>query len=233
MNNELIEVALRTILVLIILFVLTKIMGKKQLSQMNFYDYLIGITIGSIASDISLDLEHNLISGIISLCIYAFSGVAVTYLCLKNLTLRKIILGTPTLLINKGNILIKNLRKEGIDINDLEEEARLNGFFELDKIDYAILETNGQISFLANIKSSYVTNENMNIKLKENSLDINLIQDGKILYENLEIIGKTSKWLDKKIKEKGYNNYKEIFLFKYRSDKETIIYDYQKNTANL
>jgi len=228
MDNELISVALRTILVLIILFVLTKIMGKKQLSQMNFYDYLTGITIGSIAADISLDLDRDLIAGIISLSIYALSGILVTYLCLKNLTIRKILFGSPTILIDKGNLLIKNLKKEGIDINSLEEEARLNGFFELDKIDYAILETNGQISFLSNIKDSYVTNKDMKIKLKENTLDINLIQDGEVIYKNLEIINKKISWLDKKIKEKGYNNYKEIFLFKYKNDNELTIYDYEK-----
>ena len=228
MNNEILSVALRTILVLVALFILTKIMGKKQISQMNFYDYLVGITIGSIAADISLDLEHNIVAGIISLSIYALSGVAVTYICLKNLRLRRIFFGSPTILIDRGNILVNNLRKEGIDINSLEEEARLNGYFELSKIDYAILETNGQISFLSNIKDACVTNKDMNIKLKENTLDINLIQDGEILYDNLEYVKKTDKWLDKKIKEKGYNNFSEIFLLKYKSDNEITIYDYEK-----
>ena len=186
MENEIINVILRTILVLIVLFILTKIMGKKQVSQMNIYDYLIGITIGSIAADISLDLEHNIIAGICSLSIYALSSLLVTYITLKNLFFRKMFCGSPTILIDKGNINIDNLKKEGIDINSLEEEARLNGYFDLSKVDYAILETNGQISFLSNVKDSYVTNESMNIKAKENNLTINLIQDGEVLENNLK-----------------------------------------------
>ena len=228
MDNELLLVALRSILVLIILFILTKLMGKKQVSQMNIYDYLIGITIGSIAADISLDLNHDLIAGIASLSIYTLSGVLVTYFSLKNLKIRKIFSGSPTFLIEKGNILTNNLKKEGIDINSLEEEARLKGYFDLSKINYAILETSGQISFLPEIKNDYVTNENMNINLKENNLNINLIQDGEIIQDNLTHINKTVKWLEKKIKEKGYNKIEEIFLFIYKNDKEIIIYDYEK-----
>lgn len=228
MENDFIAIIFRTVLVLIVLFIYTKLMGKKQLGQMNIYDYLVGITIGSIAADISLDIERNLLAGILSLSIYALSSVLVTFLSLKMLGFRKVFFGSPTILIDKGKIIVNNLKKEGIDINSLEEEARLNGFFEIDKIDYAILETNGQISFLANVKDLYVTNGDMNISLKENELDINLIQDGRVLYDNLKYVNKTVKWLDKKINEKGYKSYKDIFLFKYKNDKEIVVYDYEE-----
>ena len=213
MNDELLLVIFRSVLVLIILFFLTKIMGKKQVSQMNIYDYLLGITIGSIAADISLDLNHDLIAGIVSLSIYSLSGVLVTYFSLKNLKLRKIFCGSPTVLIDKGNILVNNLKKEGIDINNLEEEARLKNYYDLTDINYAILETNGQISFLP--------------KSEEDKLNINLIQDGEIMHDNLKSINKTTKWLNKRIKENGYKEVKEVFLFKYKTDNEITIYDYQ------
>lgn len=228
MNNELLLVIFRSILVLVTLFILTKIMGKKQVSQMNIYDYLVGITIGSIAADISLDLNHDLVAGICSLVIYALSGVLVTYLSLKNLRFRKMFCGYPAILMEKGRILINNLKREGITINDLEEEARLDGYFDLSKIEYAILETNGQISFLPKSVDDYVTNKSMNINIKENELSINLIQDGKVISNNLNYINKTESWLEKKIKEKGYNSYEEIFLLIYKNDKELIIYDYGK-----
>lgn len=228
MNNELLLVIFRSILILIILFVLTKIMGKKQVSQMNIYDYLIGITIGNIAADISLDLNHELITGITALVIYSLSGVLVTYLSLKNLKFRKIFSGNPAILIEKGKILIKNLKREGIDINNLTEEARLNGYFDLSEIEYAILETNGQISFLPKSTNDYVTNKSMNINVKENELSVNLIQDGEVMYNNLNYINKSDAWLKKKIKEKGYNSPNEIFLFIYKNDKDVIIYDYEK-----
>lgn len=230
MDNELLLVTFRCILILIILFGLTKIMGKKQISQMNIYDYLIGITIGNLAADVSLNLKRNLITGILSLIIYALSSVLVTYLSLKNLKFRKLFSGTSTILIERGQILIDNLKKEGIDINNLIEEARLNGCFDISKIEYAVLETNGQISFLLKSTNDYVTNKSMKIKTKENELSVNLIQDGEILYNNLDYVNKKEEWLMNKIKEKGYKKPKEIFLLIYQNDKELTIYDYKRTT---
>ena len=230
MDNELLLVTFRCILILIILFGLTKTMGKKQISQMNIYDYLIGITIGNLAADVSLNLKRNLITGILSLIIYALSSVLVTYLSLKNLKFRKLFSGTSTILIERGQILIDNLKKEGIDINNLIEEARLNGCFDISKIEYAVLETNGQISFLLKSTNDYVTNKSMKIKTKENELSVNLIQDGEILYNNLDYVNKKEEWLMNKIKEKGYKKPKEIFLLIYQNDKELTIYDYKRTT---
>ena len=228
MNNEIILIIFRTICVLIILFIMTKLMGKKQLSQMNIYDYLIGITIGNIGAEISLNLERSFISGIISLIIYCSFSIVVTYFSLRNLKFRKLFCGNPTVLIDKGNILIENLKKEGIDINSFEEEARLNGYFDLRKINYAILETNGQISFLPKEKENYVTNANMNIKVEENELGINLIQDGKVMTDNINYIRKDIKWLDKVLKKNGYKDYTEIFLMIYKNDKDIKFYSNQK-----
>jgi len=229
MDNEILVMFLRSVFVVFILFILTKLMGKKQVSQMNMYDYLVGITIGSIAADISLNLERDFVGGLISLLVYSLFGVIVTWLSLKNLNFRKIFSGNPTILIDKGNILVDNLRKEGVDINSLEEEARLNGYFDLGKINYAVLETNGQISFLPRVKDDYVTNNNMKLKVKENELSINLIQDGVVMRDNLNYIKKDEIWLDKIIKKNGYNSSEEIFLMVYKNDSDIILYDYKKN----
>lgn len=230
MDNEILMMLFRTILVLIILFLLTKLMGKKQISQMNIYDYLVGITIGSIAADISLNLERDFIGGIVSLVVYSLSGIVVTYFSMKNLKFRKIFSGCPTVLIENGNILVNNLRKEGVDINSLEEVARLNGFFDLNKINYAILETNGQISFLPKVKDDYVTNGNMNVNVSENKLGVNLIQDGIVMNDNLEYVKKDVNWLNKVLKKNGYKSSEEVFLMVYKNDDDITLYDY-KNDA--
>ena len=225
MNNELFVISYRTILVLIILFILTKIMGKKQVSQMNVYDYLIGITIGSIAADISLDIEKNLFCGITSLIIYGLSSIIVTYLTLKSITFRRIFTGVPTILIYKGKILEKNMYKEGIDINDLQEEARQNGYFNLNKINYAILETNGNISFMPKVENETITKSDMKIKAKEEGLVSNIIIDGILLENNLNNINKNKTWLDKEIKKKGYKDYSNILLLTIDSNYNIVIYD--------
>ena len=171
--ETILRISIRTISVLIILFTIAKIMGKKQISQMNLYDYIIGITMGSIAADISLDIEKNIIAGVTSLVIYGLFSILVTFLTLKSITLRKIINGIPTLLIDEGKIIYNNLRKEGIDINDLEELARQKGYFNLEKINYAILESSGKISFLAK--------NNIGKEKIDSYLQINIIIYGTII----------------------------------------------------
>lgn len=230
MNNEILSVIGRTILVLVILFILTKWMGKKQVSQMNMYDYLIGITIGSIAADISLDIEKNLIAGIISLVIFSLSGVLVTYLTLKNMNLRRFLCGVPTILIENGKIIEKNLYKEGIDLNDLQEEARQNGYFDLSKINYAVLETSGKVSFLASAREEPVTRGDMKVKAKDESLSANLIIDGTLLEKNLEQMKKDKSWLEKELNNRGYKDYKNILLMTLDNNGKITIYD--KNVSS-
>ena len=225
MNNELLSVVIRSIAVLIILFFLTKWMGKKQVSQMNVYDYIIGITIGSIAADISLDIEKNAFVGIISLAIYSLSGVLVTYLTLKNIRFRRFFSGVPTILIENGKIIEKNLFKEGIDINDLQEEARQSGYFDLSKVNYAVLETSGKISFLAHASSEPVTKKDMKIKAKDESLCANIIIDGILLENNLKNMNKDEQWLEKQLKNRGYEDYHRILLFTLDSSGSINIYD--------
>lgn len=227
MDNELLLVIARTILVLIILFFLTKCMGKKQVSQMNMYDYLIGITIGSVAADISLDLQKNIIAGISSLIVYGLSGVIVTWLTLKSISARRILCGIPTILVEEGKIIEKNLRKEGIDINELQEEARQNGYFDLSKINYAVLETTGNISFLAKSEDTPLTKGDMKIKQKDEPLSANIIIDGTLLENNLKNMNKDQIWLEKELKNKGYQDYKNILLMTLDNNEKVTIY--QKN----
>lgn len=210
--NDLLLVLFRTVLVLVILFILTRIMGKKQVSQMNIYDYIIGITMGSIAADISLDIEKSIVAGILSLLIYGLSGALVTYLTLKNIRIRRFINGVPCILMDNGKIIEANLRKEGIDINDLEEEARQNGYFDLSKVNYAVLEISGKISFLPKAREDMVTKSDMKIKVHDETLSANVIIDGILLEDNLKAMDKDIDWLNKELKNRGYDNYKRILL---------------------
>lgn len=223
--EDLFVVIFRTVLVLIILFILTRIMGKKQVSQMNIYDYIIGITMGSIAADISLDIEKNIISGILSLMVYGISGVVVTYLTLRNIKIRRFINGVPTILINNGKIIDQNLKKEGIDINDLEEEARQCGYFDLSKVNYAVLEISGKISFLAKARDEVVTKGDMKIKTSDEEIKANVIIDGILLEDNLRVMNRDIKWLDKELNNRGYKDYKSILLMTLDSKGNISVFD--------
>lgn len=220
--NETINVILRTILILSLLFIMFKLMGKKQVSQMNMYDYIIGITIGSIAADISLDINKSLISGIICLLIYGISSIIVSYLCLKSVFIRNFFNEKEIPLISSGKINYRNMSKNKITVNTLETEARLMGYFNLDEIHNAILEPNGLISFEPKEKNKPTTKKDLGIKAKDKGLVYNLIIDGEIIKDNLNHTNKTEKWLLKELKIHGKKLENIILLTIDECDKVNI-----------
>lgn len=201
--NEIQNVVLRSFLVLGLMFFLLKLMGKKQVSQMNLFDYITGITIGSIAADICLDIERNLMSGIVCLLIYCLVAVFLSYVELKSLKMRKLINGTITILIKNGKIMVENMRKNMITIDMLESEARVAGYFDLDEINMAILESNGKMSFMPKDKNKTVVKKDLGIKANDGGLVYNIIIDGEIVNENLEKARVDEKWIKHEVKIKG------------------------------
>lgn len=221
---EILNVLVRTLLMIIILFILVKLMGKKQVSQMNLFDYLIGITIGSIVADISLDIEKNLISGIVCLVIYGILSVFISYVTMKNIKLRRFLIGVPTVLIENNKIIEGGLKKSKLDINELLSEARSQGYFKLEDIEYAIMETNGNISFMPVSSSSPAIKKDVNAKIRKESLVANVIIDSKLLEENLKEMHKDKKWLDNVLKVQGYNNYSNIMLATLDINDKVVVY---------
>ena len=221
--TETTSVIFRTILVLIILFLLFKIMGKKQVSQMSMFDYITGITIGSIVADISLDIEKNLKAGIICLLIYCFTDLLLSYLSLKSIKLRNFFNGKEVILIENGLINRKNMSKNQITINILETEARVNGYFNLNEINNAILEPNGKISFEAKENNKPITKKDMNIKVNNNPIVYNIIIDGEIVDENLKHVNKDRKWLNHELKVLGKRK-EDILLLTFDSNEKINIY---------
>lgn len=224
MSNFL-NICFRTILVLIILFFITKMMGKKQISELNFFDYVVGITIGSIAADISLDIEKNMIAGIAALFIYGFISYIISFVSIKSILARRFFIGVPTVLVEKGKIIESGLKKSKIDVNDLLMEARENGYFNLDEIDYALMEVNGNISFLPKEKEKPVTKKDMKIKCNNEGLTVNAIIDSKYMANNMKAINKDKEWLDHELKVNGYDNYDNILLATIDNNYKVTIYE--------
>lgn len=224
MSNFL-NICFRTILVLIILFFITKMMGKKQISELNFFDYVVGITIGSIAADISLDIEKNMIAGIAALFIYGFISYIISFVSIKSILARRFFIGVPTVLVEKGKIIESGLKKSKIDVNDLLMVARENGYFNLDEIDYALMEVNGNISFLPKEKEKPVTKRDMKIKCSNEGLTVNAIIDSKYMVNNMKAINKDTEWLDHELKVNGYDNYDNILLATIDNNYKVTIYE--------
>lgn len=218
------SVFIRSIVTILVLFLLAKVMGKKQISQLNLFDYIVGITIGSVAADISLDLNKSFLDGVICMLVFGLTGALVSYVTLKSIKLRRFFTGTPSIIIENGKIIEEGLKKVKFDINDLMEELRGAGYFNIDEVAYAVMETNGKISFLPKDEEKPVTKKDMDLKIIPSSLVANIIIDGKIMMNNLKAMNKDEKWLSHELKVLGYKDIDEILLATLDSNDKIMVY---------
>lgn len=223
--NEISLILWKGIASIIVLFIFTKIMGRKQVSQLNMFDYIIGITIGSIASEMTMAKEIDFWEGSLGISIYALAAFFISEWTMKSITARRLIIGTPCMVIQKGKILEKSLRKSRLDINDLLQEARNNGYFDLSQIEYGIMEANGIISFLPKSKYAPLTPNDIKIKTTYTGICDNLVIDSKIMKNHLKRIHKDEKWLMTRLKKEGYENLENILLVICDSDEKLTIYE--------
>ena len=224
-----IKVIIKGYLSLIFLFFVIKMLGKKQVSQLNIFDYVIGISLGNLAAEMTINSDISIINGLLAMVIYGSCSLFVSFITNKSIIARRLISGVPVVLIENGKISKKQLQKVKLDVNDLLQDAREDGIFDISKVDYAIMEASGKVTFLLKSENEPVTPRDMNIKVSNPGLTANLIIDGNIMYNNLISFGKDEKWLMRKIRENGFNNIKDIFLLTCNNDGKIKIYekDYQ------
>lgn len=197
---------------LVILFLLTKLMGNREMSQLTMFDYIVGITIGSIAAELSTSLDSNFMEPIVAMIVYGLVTILISYLSCKSLNIRRFFTGRAKILFDNGVLYRKNFISAKIDINDFLMECRINGYFNLSDIQTAILEPNGRISFLPKSLKRPATPEDLNISPLEESIVYNIILDGVILKENLKKSGNNINWLENNLKKQGINDVKTVFL---------------------
>lgn len=218
------DVTYRALISLLALFVVTKILGKKQVSELSLFDYVIGISIGNFAAEMTINLESAEINGIWAVILFGLVAYLASWVSLKSVTLRRIIMGAPTIIIQDGNIIRNNMKKVHLDINELLEECRIKGYFDISEISYAIMEVNGEISILPKSKYKPITTNDMNINLPKEQLLANIIIDGKIINNNLKLMNKSKEWLYSQLKLKGYSNLDNIILCTLDSNEKITIY---------
>lgn len=219
-----IDVLIRSVTSILFLFLITKFMGRKQMTQLSFFDYVIGISIGSIAASMATTQEMEYLHGFLSMSVYAIIDVIISLLTNKSIKFRRFINGKAFLLICNGKVLNKNITKAKYDINDLLSDARLAGYFDISDIKYAFMEQNGRVSFLPKSNKTPIVQEDMNIVKPQNGLVANVILDGKIMYENLKSIGLNEVWLKSQLKIRKQQQIEEIFLATVDSNKVLTVY---------
>ncbi len=186
-------------------------MGHKQVAQLDFFDYINGITIGSIAAELATDLETPWKS-LIAMIIYGMIAVGLSLVTNKFPKVRKYVNGSPTILMNDGKIYRKNMKKAKLDLSEFLTMCREQGYFDLNDIQTAIFEYNGKLTILPKSANRPVTPADMELHPEPDHINTEVIMDGRIMGENLKRMGLDLKWLEKQIKAQGYHDAKEIFL---------------------
>ena len=226
--KEILEVSYRAIISLVTLFLITKILGKKQVSQLSLFDYVIGISIGNFAAEVTINLEAEWINGVVAVLIFGLVAYFVSIITMKSIVARRFFMGSPTIVIQNGNIIKESLKRVKLDINDLLEECRNNNVFDLNQINYALMEANGKLSILLKPEYLPLTPKDMKLNPEKNGLVANVIIDKKIMQENLKQMNKDDKWLLKELKTKKVK-LEDILLCTMDINDKLTIYKQKEN----
>ena len=208
---DIIKVILTSLLSIVALFIITKVMGHKQIAQLDFFDYINGITIGSVAAELATELEEPW-KPLISLVIYGGVSVALSLITNKFPKSRKYINGSPTILMNEGKLYRKNMKKAKLDLSEFMLMCREQGYFSLSDIQTAVFEHNGKLSILPVSTRRPATPSDLKLVPPAEQICTGVIMDGRVLEDNLLRMGRNLAWLEKELKTQGYRRAKDVFL---------------------
>ena len=202
-----------TISSIVVMFLISKMLGNKQISQLNLFDYINGITIGSIAAEMAIaDNMKDVWISLTAMIIYGLAGFILSVLTIKSIKARHLFSGTPLLLIENGKIYPQNIKTAKLDTGDLLTQARNAGYFDISQIAYAILENNGTISFMPKTTERPITLKDLGQEREDEKLVTNVILDGVVMEGNLKYTGNDIKWLSKELHKQGISSPSDVFL---------------------
>lgn len=219
---EIIKIILTSILSIASLFIVTKIMGHKQVSQLDFFDYVCGITIGSIGAELATELESPE-NPLIAIGIYGLASIILNLITHKITRSRKYINGAPTILFDNNKLYRSNLKQAKLDLSEFMLLCREQGYFDLEDIQTAVFEHNGKLSILPKAAKRPATPEDLKIAANATHIGVELIMDARIMSENLNRIERDEKWLNEELKSHGYHDAREILLGIYHPENGKII----------
>lgn len=223
MLSDLLNVALASLGSIIVLFLLAKLMGNKQMSQLNMFDYITGITIGSIAAEMATALESDFLKPLIAMVIYGLAATAISFIASGSVRARRLINGRSILLYHNGTLYKKNFTKARLDLNEFLTQCRINGYFDLSEVELAMLEPNGKISILPAANYRPATPEDLGLTPPKSEILANVIIDGRVLTENLKHTGNNLQWLQQQVKSQG-QKIEDVFLATCNHQNDLTLY---------
>ena len=211
---ELFRVVLSALFSVAVIFIITKLMGHKQVGQLDFFDYVCGITIGSIAAELATDIEAPW-KPLVATVVYGAASMLLNYTTRKLMRTRRYINGAPIVIMEGGRIYRESMKKAKLDLTEFMLLCRERGFFDLDDIGMALFECNGKLSVLPRAESRPVTARDLEIGVRTDTRGYEIIMDGVTVFENLRYIGRDEVWLSARLSELGYADTNEVLLAIY------------------
>lgn len=208
---------------ILVLFLLAKLMGNKQVSQMNLFDYIVGITIGSIAGEMAFS-EEVPVRHLVALVVYGVTAAAISVWTNKSLRARSIISGKPLVLLEDGVIYRENLKKARLDLNEFLTYCRIGGWFDLNQLHAAVLEHNGAVSFLPKETDRPATPVDLDLTPRQSQVQIPFVMDGQLLRDNVQKAGKAETWVHRKLTDQGYQDESKVLLALWDGEEKLTVF---------
>lgn len=223
------EMLIRTTFSFIVLLILARILGKKQLSQLTFFHYITGITIGSIAAEIAAQHETPFLDGLVSLVWWTLLTLLMSFISLKSPRARVLIDDEPTIIIKDGQLVVKSLKTARLHMDDVLMLLREQSIFSIQDVHYAVLETNGELSVFKKVGQQEATKTDVKATITlPTFLPSEIIADGKIVQKNLTELDLSEEWVMKKLRKQGIDSVDEVFYAQVQTNGSLYISLYNK-----
>lgn len=224
-NISYFQLIIETITTFFVLLIMTRLLGNKQLSHLTFFNYITGITIGSLAANMIMLSSKDYLKELTTLVIWCLLTMFIAYISLKSGRMRVILDGQPTIVIKKGKIDRKSLSKTKLNIDDLTMMIRQNDIFSITEVEYAILEPNGSLSILKKPEFQNIQKNDLQIKTTTpNYIPAEIIVDGKVIVKNLQELGLSQEWLDEELEKADVFSIEDILYAEIQADGQLYIH---------
>lgn len=217
-----------TVFGILALFVLTKLLGKTQISQLTAFDFIAAVVLGELVGNALFDKKTGILEIGYVILLWGVILYAIELVTQKFKRSRFILEGKPSLLIHKGDIIYEEMRKNKIDINELQHLLRMKDVFAIQEVEYAVLETDGTLSVLKKAAFQTPNKKDLNVAPTEPQMAMTLINDGEMILDNLAEADITEDWLRDELKRQGYDDMREVFYAESLEGKKLFIQPYTK-----
>jgi uncharacterized membrane protein YcaP (DUF421 family) len=212
MLNDILFAIIRTTISFTLLILLTRLLGRKALSQMTFFDFTVVISFGSVAANIGIGQTPSFHSSVTVLICLGLLGTLSGFLHIKHLGFRKLVNSEPLVIMQNGDIVLSNMRKARMTLGELTSMLRDKNVFNINEVHYAIIENNGTLSILPKAINKPLTPKDMQMNPIDEGLTKDIIIDGKLMYENLNSTKLTEEWILNELKKKGIYKVEDVFF---------------------